>query len=267
MAKNKYFNPYTYTPEQDLVESLVIESIKQFANEIKYLPRTKIISDDILNEDIESAFENAIEIEVYPKDIDGFVNKGGFASKFGDFLKDQVTFMVSKRRFEQSLKPKLLDESGRNLITENGLSLNYEYEGIEYDINRVRPMEGDLIWFPMVNRIFEIKYVNYESIFYQFGKLYTYDLVCEVFTYNNEDFETGDDTIDDIFAQLDDTTSNFNILTEDGKILLAEDGSPILNESYSNDDIFGEQNNIIQSESKKFIEFSDKTPFSNLENF
>lgn len=267
MATNSYFKPYSYTPEQDLYESLIIESIRQYGTNIKYLPRTKVISDNILNEDIESLFSNAIEMEVYPKDVEGFVNKNGLMSKFGDFLRDQITFMVSQKRFSQSLKPKLLDETGRNIITENDLALDFEYEGVEYDIQRVRPFEGDLIWFPMVNRIFEIKFVNREEMFYQFGKLYTYDMVCEIFTYNSEDFETGDDIIDDIFDKYDDTTANFNILLENGDNLVTEAGARIINESYQNEDVFGEQNTAIQKESSGFIKFTDKTPFSNLENF
>jgi hypothetical protein len=107
-------------------------------------------------------------LEMYLETVDGFGGDGDFLAKFGMQIKDTATFVVSKRRFEETIHGK------------------------------VRPLEGDLMFFPLTNTIFEINYVEHENPFYQIGKLHSYKLTCELFTFSHEDFETGRDDIDRI---------------------------------------------------------------------
>jgi hypothetical protein len=136
---------------------------------IWYLPRKLGALDDVLNEDDQPVFKEAYMIEMYIKNVEGFEGDGQFLSKFGLQIRDSITFSVSIRRF-----------------TENVGSYNDEF----------RPKEGDLIYFPLNNKIFEVMFVDNKPIFYQMGALQMYDLRCELFEYSNEVFNTGIREID-----------------------------------------------------------------------
>lgn len=170
MATNHYFNNYTnaYNPEQNLVEDLVIESIKINGTDVLYLPRQSIERDLIFGEDIMTLFSDNFEIEMYLDSVDGFEGEGDVLAQYGLAIKDTCSFTVSKKRFAEVL------------------------------FDKEKPLAGDLIYFPLTNSIFEINYVTDENPFYQIGKLYVYKLNCEKFTYSHEDFDTGRNMIDDI---------------------------------------------------------------------
>jgi hypothetical protein len=171
MTTNPYFTQGT-TNEQDLLQDLVDEQIKMFGKNVYYLPRKLVKEDQIFVEDTLSKFEHAYEIEVYLDDAGGFRGDGDLFSKFGVRIADSVTFIVSRRRFTQAV-----DDLGELII-----------EG--------RPNEGDLIWFPLVGKMFEIKFVDHEVPFFQLGKMYVWGLRCEMFEYSEEDIETGIPEID-----------------------------------------------------------------------
>jgi len=158
--------------EQSLIEDLVIESIKIYGIDVWYIPRTLVAEDSILNEDDLSTFNEAYMAEMYVKNVDGFEGEGDFLSKFGLQIRDSMTLTIAKR--------------------------TYESEVGTLEDNR-RPLEGDLIYLPLNNKIFEIQYVEHESIFYQMGSLQTYDLRAELFEYSGERFNTGHDFIDEHF--------------------------------------------------------------------
>jgi hypothetical protein len=122
-------------------------------------------------------FNTAHPVEMYIKNVDGFEGEGDFMSKFGLEIRDRITFTVSRRSFASEI---LTQES-----------------------NMVRPLEGDLIWFPLTRKMYTIKFVEHEAIFYQLGSLQTYDMTCELFEFNNETFDTGIPDIDQIYAELD----------------------------------------------------------------
>lgn len=144
-----------------------------FGQDVYYIPRQLIAVDEILNEDY-SRFADAYVIEMYIETVDGFAGEGDLLSKFGVEIRDQATFVVSRRRWEQLV----------------GVWNN--------QINNLRPNEGDLIYLPLSNSIFEIRFVEHEQPFYQLSNLPTYKLQCELFEYNQEEIETGIRDIDRI---------------------------------------------------------------------
>ena len=173
MATNHYFNHYgTNTPDQRLVENIVIESIKSFGIDVHYMPRTEVNTDSIYGEDRISKFEDARMVEVYIKSIDGFEGDGTFVSNFGLEVRDQITFTIARRRF---------------------IDLNFETGNRDKE-----PLEGDLIFFPLSDSLFEIKHVQDTNVFYQMGGLQTFDLVCELFEYGDEAIDTGVEELDKI---------------------------------------------------------------------
>ena len=173
MALNTYFTQGT-TGEQDMHESLVIEQIKMFGKNVYYIPRTLVKNDSVFGEDTMSKFEGAFEIEAFIEDNTGFRGDGDMFSKFGVQISDQATFVVSRSRFTAAV------DDNAELIVEG------------------RPNEGDLVYFPMANKIFEIQFVEYEVPFFTLGKQYTWGLRCELFQYSDEDFETGITAVDAI---------------------------------------------------------------------
>lgn len=175
MAKSQYFPQYGgRTSEQTLVQDLVDEQIKLFGQDVYYVPKTLLI-DKSINDVILQKFEDNVLIEMMLINVEGFGGSGAVAmSKFGLRLSDEITYAVSKRRW-----------------------INY----VETEINtRVpdRPNEGDLIYVPMTKNLYEIKFVERETPFYQLGKNYIYSLSCELIEHADTYFNTGNDEIDDL---------------------------------------------------------------------
>lgn len=167
--------------EQTLIEDLIIESIRVFGVDVWYMPRTLRAVDDLLNEDDLSTFDRAYMIEMYVKNVEGFEGDGQFLSKFGLQIRDSMTLSVAMRRFSEDVG--LYDE-------------------------QVRPNEGDLIYFPLNRKVFEVMYVDNKPIFYQMGALQMYDLRCELFELSNERFNTGVEEIDSWINQRITTANN-----------------------------------------------------------
>lgn len=173
MATNPYFNHFQNTSEQNLHQDLIIEAIKNFGIDLYYLPREYMNEDLLYGEDTISQFSQAHLIEMYVKTVDGFEGEGDFISRFGLEIRDQVVFSVARRRWEN------------------------------IDLGYTRPREGDLIFLPLNKKLYEIRFVEHESMFYQFGKLPIFDLTCELFQYDSQRIDTGIsdiDTIEDNFA-------------------------------------------------------------------
>ena len=173
MATNSYFTQGT-TGEQDLVGDLVVEQIKMFGKDVYYIPRTLVNEDTVFGEDNLSAFNGAHLIEAYIEDANGFRGDGDMFSKFGVRISDQVTFIISRKRFTEEV------DDNAQLIVEG------------------RPNEGDLVYFPLANKTFEIQFVEHEVPFYQLGKIHVWGLRCELFEYSDEDFNTGVAEVDAI---------------------------------------------------------------------
>ena len=176
MATSVYFRNYDNFNEQNLIDDLVIESIKIFGVDVSYISGSFNNQDSILNEDDTPIYDEMFEFEVYVKNVDGFEGEGDFLSKFGLEIRDQVTFTVAIRTFER-------------FVTRN-------------DQARVRPKENDIIWLPLNRKMYRITYVEHESVFYQAGALQVYDIKCELMEYSNETFDTGRPEIDNYFDDV-----------------------------------------------------------------
>lgn len=172
MAKNPYFKLGTNS-EQNVVESLIIECLQIYGQEMFYIPRTLVSKDEILGEDRLSEFKKAYPIEMYFENVDGFGGNGAFMSKFGLMIEQSATLVVARKRWQQAVA-----QYGQTILPN-------------------RPAEGDLLYFPLTGGLFEIKFVQHQNPFYQIGKLYTYKLDIELFQYASERIDTGYNVIDD----------------------------------------------------------------------
>ena len=286
MATNKYFNNFAYAREQDLVEDLTIESIKIYGHNVKYLPKTISGIDHLFGEDKLLKYETAADVEMYIKNVEGFEGEGEFMSKFGVQLNDQLTLTVARKRFDQIRTEKLTTEVGYNYLQESAntdspsrqfLTGNNHTESIvletgttgvnAYSITANRPQEGDLIFFPLVNKIFEIKFVEHEDIFYQTGRLQSYDLRCELFKYSSEQIRTGNTEIDSTETAGTLDTLLYELLLEDGNKLLEEEGDSLVQEYQLFTQDAGANNSFFQSEGESIIDFSERNPFSEVDRY
>jgi hypothetical protein len=238
LATNFYFNNFTNSQEQVLIEDLVLESIKIYGHDVFYCPRTLIAKDDIYEEDTISEYNMSYQIDMYIRSYESYEGDGQFLSKFGLEIRDQVTFTVSVRNF--------MDEIG-NL------------EMID------RPQEGDLIYLPMADRLLYVKYVNKTPVFYQMGSIQMYDLVCEMFEYSSEKLNTGIKAIDDIERNLSLNMDLYSITTSDGLVLLTQDGAPIIQSGYNFETQAGdpfEDNTEFEIEGDAILDWTQIDPFS-----
>jgi hypothetical protein len=236
MATSFFFNNFGASQEQLLIENLVAESIKIYGHDIYYLPRTRIDIDDVLGEEGFTSFDSQYYIEMYIKNVEGFGGQGDFLSKFNLEIRDQVTFTVSRRVFNE--------EVGAASLLE-------------------RPREGDLIYMPLNNKLFEIRFVEHEAIFYQLGSLQTYDLVCELFEYNNERFNTGIPLVDEKQRDITFNMSDFALMLENNLALTDEDGFDLVQERFNieiQDPIAN--NKDFQTEADSILDFTEIDPFS-----
>jgi len=181
MATSVYFNNYGNFNEQNLIDDLVIESIQIYGIDISYLSGEFNNIDTILNQDDTPLYDEMYSFEVYIKNVDGFEGEGDFLSKFGLQIRDQVTFTVAIRTFEQNVTRKTQ--------------------------RKIRPRENDVIWLPINQNLYRITHVEHESVFYQSGSLQVYDLKCELMEFSNERFETGRYEIDHYFDNVNSTTA------------------------------------------------------------
>lgn len=185
--------------ERHLIQDLVDEQIKLFGADVFYVPR-KIIADNPIDGAIYSKFNQSYMIEMMFVNVEGFGSPSDFISKFGLKVTDEVTFIVSRRRWEQSANP----------------ALNLNVDG--------RPNEGDLIYFPLTEGLYEIKYVEKRNPFYQLGDIYFYTLTAEIYEMGEDKFDTGIDEIDDIEAENTFVTT-LNLQSE----RVQATGTPVMN--------------------------------------
>ncbi len=178
-------NPYFLNnskQEQNLIQSLVNEQLQMYGIEIYYIPRRYVKKNTVIREVIQSEFDNAYPIEAYLDSYEGYGGQGTILSKFGIEEQDDLTLVVSRERYENYITPLIKDIPNIELAT--------------------RPKEGDLIYFPLGDRLFEINYVEHEQPFYQLQKNYVYTLKCQLYRYEDEVLDTGVETIDDEIEQI-----------------------------------------------------------------
>ena len=190
MALNPYFTQGT-TGEQNLVQDLINEQLKMYGVDIFYLPRKYLTTNSVIREVVQSKFDVAYPLEAYVDNYDEYSGGGNLLSKFGIQSQDEVRLIISRERFENYITPLIQNQDDIKLST--------------------RPKNGDLIWFPLDDRIYEIKDIEYAKPYYQLQDLYVYELYCELFRYEDEVIATGIDEIDNELTG-DDTDGT----TEDG---------------------------------------------------
>ena len=176
MALNPFFTQGTKN-EQNLVQDLINEQLKMYGVECYYLPRKYLTTNTVIREVVQSKFDDAYPLEAYVNNYDVYQGNGTVLSKFGIEVQQDINLTISKDRFENYITPLIRNETGIKLST--------------------RPKEGDLIWFPLDDRLYEIKFVEHAKPFYQLKELYVYELQCEVFRYEDETVDTGIGQIDD----------------------------------------------------------------------
>ena len=201
-----------------------------------YVPRVIGNLDKLYTADDQSRYEQAFMVELYIKSVDGFSGDGNFMSKFGLEIRDQVIFSIAQTVFNREIGA---------------------YTA------QIRPNEGDVIYFPLNNKAFQIKYVNKFEMFYQLGALQTWELTCKLFEYSNEIFNTGIPEIDRI-QQLESTNVlDHSLKDESGNYITDEAGNYIELENFNLESILGTgENDEIQKESDTFVDFSNMDPFS-----
>jgi hypothetical protein len=170
MATNQYFNKFSNSAEQRLVQDLVDEAIKINGVDMVYIPRSVMNEDEIFGEDRLPKFESGRQLEMYIENYDGYEGGGEEFSSIGLEINDRMTVVLSRRRFLEVFADK-----------------NYSY-----------PREGDLIYFPLNKDVFEINFVDREYNFFNFGKSMGYKIECSLFKFTGGDFDTGFDAVDGV---------------------------------------------------------------------
>lgn len=246
MATNFYFRNNDATNEQVLIEDLIVEAIRMYGIDLLYIQREVVNQDDIMQDDKYSRFRNTYGIEVYIKSVEGFQGDGDFLSKMGLEIRDRMTLTISRRSFKT------------------------EVTDVNPDL--VRPREGDLIYFPLNRKFFEIKFVEHEAVFYQMGSLQTFDMSVELFEYGGEDFQTGNPIIDLPFSILNkalganNKPTNLTTIEQGGALTIGPDGTPIiLDVPPEIDPATGDsqgRNTNIQDASDIILDFDERDPFS-----
>jgi len=272
MPTSVYFDKGTFG-EQNLYEDLIIEQLKVFGHDVYYMPRTLVKEDKLFGEDVLSQFNNAYMIEMYMEEVEGYGGDKELISKFGLEIRDEVNFVVSRRIWEQTVT------NDPNIIVST------------------RPNEGDLIYFPRIQKIFQIDFVDHDDPFFQVDNLPVYKLSCSTYEYSHEALDTGvtaidaietEASLDALFYQitmeqpgtlnewmgLEDGLGYVDLetATESGYLvgetdtyngnMLMETGDYIVNEEYVIDTIDEEaKNEFIETEADLILDFTEKNPF------
>ena len=269
MATSVYFDKGTNN-EQTLYEDLIVEQLKVFGHDVYYLPRTLVKEDTLFGEDVLSKFDDAYGIEMFMEQVEGYGGEKELVSKFGLEIRDEATFVVSRRRWIS------LIGADSNLIVST------------------RPNEGDLIYFPRLQKLFEINFVDHDDPFFQVDNVPVYKLYCSTFEYSSEQLDTGitaidaiedESSLDVLFYQISLEQAadyNENMALEDGDLLLEETdadnilsetdsagnsliteyGDYIISESYVIDTIDEQATNIfIETQADSVLNFTEGNPF------
>ena len=260
MPVNHYFqdgNGIGNTAEKRLYEDLIIEGLKIYGQDVYYLPRTIVNRDLILGEDMLSKFSSALLLEAYMETTEGFAGEQEIVNKFGLEIREDTTFMIAKKRFNQAVDEKA------TLVAEG------------------RPNEGDIIYMPLMNSFFEIQFVQDQEPFFQLGQLPVYKLVCTRYEYSSEQLDTGVGTIDaaeDKYS-LDQLQHQMSLENETGSMLLENDSASgdsnyLLLETYnlqtqstyaSNNDLDSQAGFDTSSTADDILDFTERNPFGEVD--
>lgn len=260
MPTNHYFqggNGIGGPQEKRLYEDLIVEGLKIYGHDVYYLPRTIVNKDLILGEDVASKFDSAHLIEMYMDTTEGFAGEQELISKFGLEIREDTTFTVAKRTFDNFV------DDNTTLVVEG------------------RPNEGDIIYMPLMNSFFEIQFVEDQEPFFQLGQLPVYKLRVTRFEYSSERLDTGVTDIDNAEDQfsLDQLAHQMTLEAEEGSLLLENDSASgesnyFLLETYAlqtqspyanNIDMDNEAGFDTASVGDDILDFTERNPFGEID--
>lgn len=241
MTTSVFFNKFDYTNEQQMLDNLVIEAIQIHGQDMIYMPIRKGSFDGLFFEDDASVYDTYYTIETYVKSYEGFQGQQSFMSTIGLEIRDQIILSIAFQRFKEE-------------VTSKEPTLH-------------RPLEGDLIYFPLNKKLFKVMFVDDKPFFYQFGKLQMFDMTCELFEYSNEVLNTGIEEVDSLQKTYSLNAFDWQILLENGNYLASEDrNAMIVNEQYNNYSVIDPaiDNDRIEEEqtANSIIDFSEDNPFA-----
>lgn len=243
---NFYFQsgiPGGRSSEQLLMEDLTIECLRIYGFDCLYIPRKSINEDTIFTEDPLNSFEYAYPLEMYMKNITGFEGEGDLLTKFGVEIRDSATFIVARRRWDE-----VVARDGHTQLA-------------------TRPTEGDVIYFPLTQAYFEIRMVESLNPFFQAGKLYVYQMDCELMRYSSEQFNTGIAEIDNEASRVSLDMNEYNILLESGGFKIKYEyftDSYMINESYDASAIIEGIQNEDFTKQISILDFTEINPFGDI---
>jgi len=236
MAVNSAFhtnNLHSLATERSLYQNLVKEAIQIYGHDVFYVNRDTVALDNVLGEDSLSKFTKQTPIEMYVESAEGFGGDKEIINQFGLENRNEITFVVSKERF-QEMDSQFTIESGTD-TTGGGILLDVgsidqstsssTLTSVQGDNNFYllqdttstdadRPQEGDLVYHPIISRMFEISFVDHDEPFHQLDNNPVYKLRCKQFEYSSEDIDTGIATIDEIEGSLSLDTLQFQFTLE-----------------------------------------------------
>ena len=284
MAVNKFFhdsNKTSISAERDLYKNLVKEAIQIHGHDVYYVNRTFVNEDTLFGEDTSSTFSESQLIEMYVENAEGGLEgEKELVSKFGLDIKDEVTFVVSKERFQDITKQVVLESGttetfGAVLLedettTSESAYLVNEDESTDAD----RPLEGDLVFHPIINKMFEISFVDHDEPFFQLDNNPVYKLKCRLFEYGSEGIDTGVSAIDQIEtdSSLDALSYQFTleqtgtyteeISLEDNDLLLldrTDGGGSDAGDNLISETQFGASSILLETADTYYITVKDET--------
>ena len=290
MAVNSAFhtsNLHSLVTERSLYQDLIKEAIQIYGHDVYHVNRTTVAIDTILGEDALSKFNNAQPIEMYVEDAEGFGGDKEIISQFGLENRNEITFVVSKERFQEMDSQINLEEGEGSIALEDGsidqtdnFSTVSTLTGNFYILQDIattdadRPQEGDLVYHPIFEKMFEINFVDHDEPFYQLDNNPVYKLRCKQFEYASEIIDTGIATIDAIEGDLTTDSRAYQISLENevGSIQLenaADTGgaSFIITEDYIIGDYDTDktsQNELFDQLDDTVLDFSESNPFGDV---
>lgn len=235
---NPFFNFFDYPPTQFLIEDLILQAISIYGNECLYIPRNLKNFDTLYFTDDQSTYRITIPIDVYVQDQFGFTGMKDIYSKFGLEIRDSIILVIAKKSFDENIKP----------IT-----------------GQARPDEGDLIYFTLNNKCFQIKYVNNKELFYPAGVLPVYRMELNLFEYSDETFATGIEAIDSLQQKLSLNARDYSLDLPDGTPLADVANNIIVPASFDLQNIEPEDDNDeLSIEGNSVVDFSTNSIFGGI---
>ena len=290
MAVNSAFhtnNLHSLTTERSLYQNLIKEAIQIYGHDVYYVNRETVALDNVLGEDALSKYTNAEPIEMYVEDSESFGGDKEIISQFGLENRNEITFVVSKERFQEMDSQINLEEGEGSIALEDGsidqtdnfstvstLTGNFYILQDTATTDADRPQEGDLVYHPIFEKMFEINFVDHDEPFYQLDNNPVYKLRCKQFEYASEVIDTGIATIDAIEGDLSADSRQYQITLENevGSIQLenaADTGgaSFIITEDYIVGDYDTDktsQNELFDQLDDTVLDFSESNPFGDV---